>query len=306
MNVATLQAIALAMAFGSGAACADVLVGSNGDRVSGHVIEQSADKIVFQSDLLGRLEVPADKARIESDAPVVPAPTSAVVARPVDKTAGPWSFDIGAKLNLDRGSLKTPEDKLDTNLVLVRRTADGELHANVTYQYKSTAAELRDDDWLGSIGYDHFISERRFLAGRATGTRELTSEGYDSTATVSVAGGWRLWEAPDHFLRIGPAIGYLALTRGDQRFDGPALGLYARAMTPLLGRARLTGELQLLDSLSDGRYASLELRIRQPLGERLYLAMGWNYVWSDFAIESGITSEWRWDIGWRFGPTEPK
>ena len=58
----------------------------------------------------------------------------------------------------------------------------------------------------------------------------------------------------------------------------------------------------MLDSLGDGRYANLELRLRQPLGERLFLALVWGYAWSDFDIEPGVRSEWRWDLGWRFGP----
>jgi hypothetical protein len=259
------------------------------------------------SDLLGRVEVSAKDARVERDAPAASTPSVASAAPAAESAANrpsPWTVDVGVKVSVDRGSLKTADDKLDSNLVLVHRTAAGELHGNLGYQYRRTENELRDDDWLLSLGYDRFASEQRFIAGRIMATRELTSESYDATQAVSVASGWRLWEKPNHFLRIGPALGYLAITRGEERFDGPALGVYARAMTPLFGRTRLTGEMQLLDSLSDGRYASLELRLRQPLSERLYVALAWHYVWSDFTIESGITSEWRWDIGWRFGATE--
>jgi len=301
MNAATLPAIGLAAALGCGGTCADTLVGANGDRLSGHVLEQRDGKIIFLSDLFGRLEVSADKARVEPDGLVAAPPASAVAAVPVEASS-PWSIDVGVKLNVDRGSLKTAEDKLDTTLVLSRRNVNGELHGSFKYQYKRTEDELRDDDWVVSLGYDRFLSEHRFNAARIMATRELTSDGYDLARTVSLATGWRLWETPEHYLRVGPALGYLFLTRSQQQYDGPALGVYARAKTPFLGRAVLTGELQLLDSFADGRYASLELRVRHPLGERLYVAMGWNYVWSDFAIESGFTSEWRWDIGWRFGP----
>jgi hypothetical protein len=63
-----------------------------------------------------------------------------------------------------------------------------------------------------------------------------------------------------------------------------------------------SSELQLLDSFGDGRYANLEFRLRHPLSEHLYLALTWNYVWSDVDIESGITSEWRWVLGWQSKP----
>lgn len=62
--------------------------------------------------------------------------------------------------------------------------------------------------------------------------------------------------------------------------------------------------MQLLDSMGDGRYATLQMRARRPLGDRLFIAMAWEYEWSDFSIESGITSEWRWEVGWRLGPAE--
>lgn len=305
MNGAALAATGLALALAAGAARADTLVGANGDRLSGHVLEPHDGRIVFESDLFGRLEVPADKARVETDAPVASTPASTAAAKPVEKSS-PWSIDVGAKLNVDRGSLKTSEDKLDTSLVLVRRTDDFELHGIVKYQYKRTEGQLRDDDWLASLAQDRFLSERRFNAWRIMAASELTSEGYDKTLAISAATGWRLWETPEHFLRIGPALGYIDITRGGQNFNGPAVGLYARAMSPLFGDAQLTGELHVLDALGNGRYANVELRVRHPLGERLFIAVGWNYLWSDFDIESGIKSEWRWDIGWRFGPSEGK
>jgi hypothetical protein len=212
------------------------------------------------------------------------------------------SLDTGVKLNLDRGSLKTSEDRLDVRLDLTRKALRGELHGSINYKYKRTEEELRDDDWLASLSYDRFVSDRRFNAGRLMLSNEYTADGYDATQTISMATGWRLWESHDHYLRVGPAIGYLAISRGDQQFDGAALGIYARALAPLLWRSSLTGELQALDTLGNGRHVDLELRIRHPLTERIFISMGWDYVWSDFDIESGITSVWRWDMGWRFGP----
>jgi hypothetical protein len=304
MSSASPAVLALALALGAGVARADVLVGANGDRLSGRLLEQGDGRIVFLSDLLGRVEVPSASARVEPDAVRASpprAPAADAAARP-----GPWSIDLGATLGMDRGNLKSTEDKLDTSLVLVRHHADGELNGVFKYQYKRTDGELRNDDWTANLGYDRFLSARRFGAAGVTSTRELTNEGYDLTRTLSLATGWRLWETPRHYLRVGPALGYLSLTRAEERFDGPALGLYARARTPLFGNAVLTGELQFLDSLSAGRYANLELRVRHPLGERLYVAAGWTYAWSDFDIESGFRSEWRWDIGWQFGPADPK
>lgn len=295
----------------AGAAQADTLVLANGDRLTGTLVSADAHRIVFRSDLLGQVEVAAGQARVEPTPPAIasasPAPTAADgAAAPADPAKPVWQGDLGAKLAVDRGSLKTRENDLDAALTLVRRTDVGELHAKLAYDYKRSDDLLKDDDWAASVSYDKFLGARNFTAGRFLATTDLTTEGYDRTVSLSAAYGWRLWERDDRYLRVGPAAGYLAITRGDERFDGPALGFYLRAKGPVWGRTTFTSELQMLDSLGDGRYANLELRLRQPLGERLYLGVLWNYVWSDFDIESGIRSEWRWEIGWRFGQTEPK
>jgi hypothetical protein len=306
-----MAAFALALSLGGANAHADTLVGQNGDTLKGQLVEEKDGRIIFLSDFLGRLEVSSDKAHIvrDPDAATLQLPANSATAPSPTAASGnsaPWSVDVGVKLNFDRGSLKSNEDRLDASAVLSHRTPRGDLHGNFDYKYKNTNGALGDNDWTASFGYERLVSARRFNAVRLYAANELTSAGYDSTRAASAATGWRLWEAPEHFLRIGPALGYVAVTRGGQRFSGPALGVYARGMTPLVGRARLTGELQFFDTLGDGRYATLELRVRHPLGERLYVALGWNYVWSNFNIENGMKSEWRWDIGWRFGPPEPK
>lgn len=280
---------------------ADTLIAANGDRLTGSLVSRDDKRIVFQSDLFGRIELDSDKARVETTTPAGATTAGATAAKP---SSPGWHADLGVKLALDRGSLKTTENDLDVSLDYVRKAEHGELHADLDYDYKRTAGELKDDDWSGSLSYDKFLDRQRFAAGRFLATTDLTSEGYDRTLALSAAYGWRLWERDDHYLRLGPAVGYLSITRGAERFNGPALGLYARAKGPVRHRASFGGELQFLDSLGQGRYANLEFRLRQPLGERLYLALVWKYAWSDFDIESGVKSEWRWDLGWRFGPGE--
>jgi hypothetical protein len=303
-----LHAFAVALSLGSGSLHADTLVGRNGDRISGRLVEQANGKIVFLSDAFGRLEVASDQAHVEFDgvdAAALPAVAQPTPPASVDapEAAPRWSMDLGAKINLDRGSLKTSEDRLDARLTAVRRTERGEWHGNLAYKYKKTEGELRDNDWQASLAYDRFVSARRFNATRLMLDNELADGGYDATIAATVATGWRLWEAPNHYLRIGPAVGYLAITRGEERFNGAALGLYARAMTPLYWKATLTGELQYLDSLGEGRYGGAAVRISRPLSEHLVLSLGWNYAWTDLDLESGVTSVWRWDIAWRFGPS---
>ena len=289
----------------SGAAAADVLVTRSGDRLAGKLVERREGVLVFDSDLLGRVEVPASLASIEpdpkdpQDAPAAaPAPSQPAAAAPPPR----WSSDVGLRLSLDRGSLKTPENELRVSVKSTLPTTQGVIKTGIDYRRTLTDDVLKDDDWDIEVGYERFLGETHFVAGRLLGTRELTSEGYDQTKAGLLAAGWRLWEADRQYLRIGPAVGFLDITRSQGELESPGLGLYATAEGQAWAKVRFSGELVMLDSLGDGRYANLELRLRQPLGERLYLALVWEYAWNDFDIEPGVRSEWRWDLGWRFGP----
>lgn len=270
------------------AAAATTLIGANGERLQGTIVERGDGYIVFDSESFGRMRIRADQVRIEERADAAP------VAAP-----SPWSTDISFKFGVDRGSLKTPEDDLDATFRFLRRSSHGELHGSIDYNYKRTDGVLKDDDITASLSYDRLLANRRFIAGRVLGASELTTEGYDRTGTLSLAYGWRFGEREDRYLRMGPALGYLRMDRGDRHFGGAAFGLYLRAKGPLFKRITYASELQVLDSFDNGRYANLDFRLQQPLGEHLYLALAWNYVWSDVDIESGITSEWRWVLGWR-------
>ncbi len=273
-----------------GMARADVLVGADGSRLQGTLVATKSGRYVFDSTLLGRVEVATERANV------------VVSTQTTSRSPGPsrsWSADVSAKLGVERGSLRTPDDDLDAALRVERRTERGEWLAVLDYGYRRTDEVRKENDVVASVAYDHLRGPRSIAAGRLYGTRELRSDGdYDSTRTASFALGWRGWEGPDRFVRVGPAIGYVAITRGAQDFDGSAVGLYARARGPVGGRVSVTAELQLLDTLGDGRYGDLALQLRHPLSDELYVALTWDYTWSQFDIESGISSEWHWVLGW--------
>lgn len=300
---------ALLLACAAGTARADVLVGPNGERLPGHVIEDKDGVLIFQSDFLGRITVQSDRARVERDAPpAAPEKAIAQTSQPaVSRPAAPrWSSDLEAKIGQDRGSLKTPESKVNAGWKLSRKSDVGEMNASVSYKYKNTDGELKDNDWLASVGYDRFLSADHFAAGRLLGVSELVSDGYNETATLALAWGWRFWEEPGKYLRIGPAIGYLTLKRSGQTFDGPAIGGYAHINYPLWGFAKFEGEFEGLNASAGSRYAISEIRLKRSLTERLYLALDWIYTMSRTPVETGVSSEWRWVIGWSFDPHPEK
>jgi hypothetical protein len=278
-------------------AAAEVLIGANGERLVGRVIKQKNGIIHFDSETLGRIKVPADKVRLESAALDAGVSAETAAEPPVQ-----WHAEVSGKVSLDRGSLQTPEDRLDMSFKLDRLTEKHAFYSTVSYNYKRKNDQLDDDDWLLSISDDKFISDDRILSARLLATQELTSTGTDDTLTLSAAYGWRLWETPEQYLRIGPALGYLSLTRDTGEFKGPAAGLYARALWPVFAKSTFSAELQALESFDDGSYVNLEMRLRRPLSEHFFIGVGWNYSWSDVELESGVTSKWRWDFGWNLDP----
>lgn len=281
------------------AARADTLVGENGDRLQGRLVASEDGHYVFDSDAFGRLRIPVHRAVLEA-APVAASPDRQPTPDPAPAPA-PWSIELGLDLGADRGSLETRENEFDASLRVVRTGRRGELHGNLAYGYTRTEDRLKDDDVSATVTYDHWLSERHFASWRLVGASELTSEGYDLTRTAGVAWGWRLFERPDRYLRIGPAAGYLWIERGPESFQGSALGLYARGKGPVAGRITYDGELQWLDSFDDGGYANLLFRLQHPLARNLKLGLVWRYVWNDVDVESGVSSEWRWELTWRPG-----
>lgn len=295
-----LALLALMACAQSALAAEEVLVAANGDRVTGRVVERADGWLVFDSEAFGRIRVRESEAQVLSAGePVANSPDPAPAEPAVQKAANPWSFELGLKLGADRGSLETPENEVDATVRFVRTSEIGELHGNVAYGYTRSEDRLKDDDMSASLSYDRWMSDEHFISGRVIGSSDLVDDGYDVTRTISAAWGWRLMEGDARYLRIGPALGYLWIERGQESFNGTALGLYARAKGPLAGRITYSGELQYLDSLDDGRYANLDFRLQHPLTDSLQVGLTWRYLWSDVAIDSGISSEWRWEITWR-------
>ena len=291
----TIAAALLMLLSLQAAADADILLGANGERLVGRVIEEKDGSILFDSDSLGRIRVPAGKMQLQRATPV------AEVASPAEPPVR-WNAEISGKIAVDRGSLQTPEDRLDLSFKLNRKTDRHAFYSTLAYNYKRKNGLMDDDDWLLSLSDDKFISDERFLSARLLATQELTSTGTDDTLTLSAAYGWRLWETPERYLRIGPALGYLSLSRDTGEFKGPAAGLYTRALWPVFAKSTLSAELQALESFNDGSYVNLDLRLRRPLSEHFFVGVGWNYAWSDVELESGVTSKWRWDFGWNLNP----
>jgi len=84
-----MTGLAMALACGPGVGRADVLLGVNGERFVGQVIEEQADIVVFQSELGGRLTVPRNRIREIQHTPPAAAPSRPPLALAAPATNAP-------------------------------------------------------------------------------------------------------------------------------------------------------------------------------------------------------------------------
>lgn len=76
----TLLALALAFWSAPWMGRSDVLLGTSGERFVGKVVEETADAVVFDSELAGRLTIPRSRIlKLEPTAPAAPSPPSGIV-----------------------------------------------------------------------------------------------------------------------------------------------------------------------------------------------------------------------------------
>jgi len=179
----------------------DVLVYKDGDRVQGHVVEQNAEMIVFQSERFGILRVPVGSAVIiKSAKPAAPAVASAVNSAPRASPAGNlqaaadraeaekvsvWEWFSPAVLTAKLANYFGPwhgkvafstevvSDISDRNTValetqLQRKWKTDEVQLKARYDYSKTN-ELTTTDMIKADGlWRHDFSKGRFALYRPT------------------------------------------------------------------------------------------------------------------------------------------
>lgn len=230
----------LAFVLLSCATFADTLQFNNGDTLSGTLVSNEGGTIVFKSDIIGEIAVPADQATVVG-ASISEAAEDVVSAAAADggETVDPSLGDSGEEENnaFDKGVMKAksyvdyivPEgwsgkvnlgvSYVDTNTSSQAWTAKiaakkdaGKNHYgvgafyNFTSQTDSAGIEEKTlDKWGGYFSYSRDISERWFLQSDTDYLRDLVKNiNHQATETLSL--GYKVVNEEDFTFNILPGI----------------------------------------------------------------------------------------------------
>lgn len=251
---------------------------ANGDVLRGKLLASSAQVVVLEHAVLGRLTLARGALAAPGAPPPPPAPTTGapVVPAPAAAPPSPWSGSIDLGLNGSGGN--TDEDKLRLSLKVRHDDAEGIWDGGVLY---------RRDESNGAVS-----SDQRFLEGRYSwklpesdwgpfvqGSHEVDRfKDFDSRTGLGGGAAYTHRDDETALLISRYGLGFVQTSGGSDDGTTPEgiLGLdYERQVDEL---TRFVSLLELLPDLSDGG----EYRARADL------ALEWNL---------DATSEWMLRLG---------
>ena len=235
----------------------DVLVGPNGERIPGTLVSERDGWIEFDSILLGRLRVEADRVRIErkSTGSVEPrvataaarpggpndlnregveakpnaAPTAAapllsrglapapILAR-IGWVPDGWTQSVGLSARVLGGSRE--DDKVEATVEYKAQRGDGDNASSFDLRYSREREEgvVSENDWRVSLRHEYEFGDRRFSVGSFTHRGDLDGDERKLSRSLAGGSGWRLAETDRVNLRLAP--GYAFVRVRDARGSG--------------------------------------------------------------------------------------
>ncbi|MCF3650840.1 DUF481 domain-containing protein [Synoicihabitans lomoniglobus] len=222
---------------------AEELIFHNGDRLSGEVVSQTDEIIVFDAPMVGRIEVSTADVKLGSSIPVpelaaiapvvvesdaqeaataeqaAPAvPPQAPDASPKAKVAAkitPWSGSVELGFRQEQGR----KDSINIDL---RATAERTYGVN-TFKANTRILRGEQDNVVNKSRYDGSFRWRREL-GERTFAQSLSSYYRDDLKNITdnweqnIGAGYRLFKSDDHAVNIGG--GLTAQYRNEESLDG--------------------------------------------------------------------------------------
>lgn len=212
---------------------ADTLVLENGDRLHGTLVSQDAEEIVFESPVLGRLVVPAERGFIESgpaegvvmeaddvDTPeLVEADTD--VFEPEPSLQNFWNFalpdgwraELAVGLSKEDATVSSSEVNLDSR-VDWERTERNRFKWEGYYDYRTRNRQKSTDQWGASQDVRQDFNERWFVRSKTSNDTDLIKEiKWDVQQTIGI--GYKLFNLESVRLNIVPGIGVRHLEQPD-------------------------------------------------------------------------------------------
>lgn len=313
------------------ASARDVLIGPDGERLTGTLVSEQDGWIEFDSTLLGRVRIESDRVRIEraaaqaQAAAVAAGPTGAAtdpamsapevepqgtppiagaVAAPILARIGwvpdGWTQSVGLSARILGGSRE--DDKVETTLEYKAQRGDGDNASSFDVRYSREREEgiVSENDWRVGLRHEYEFGDRRFSVGSFTHRGDLEDGERKLSRSFAAGTGWRLVETERVNLRLAPGYAFVRVrdARGPGSGSGPAA--YVRVAWRPIGKLEVSGTGMIAASnQSLGRnFVDANARIDWPLTERLGVAVRWDYTRNEFDFDTGDASNLHFLLTW--------
>jgi hypothetical protein len=258
----------------------DILVGPNGERIPGTLVSEQDGWIEFDSILLGRLRVEADRVRIErkSTASVEPridadaarpggpndlnregveakpnaAPTAAapllsrglapapILAR-IGWVPDGWTQSVGLSARVLGGSRE--DDKVEATVEYKAQRGDGDNASSFDLRYSREREEgvVSENDWRVSLRHEYEFGDRRFSVGSFTHRGDLDGDERKLSRSLAGGSGWRLVETDRVNLRLAPGYAFVRVRDARGSGSGDGPAAFVRVAWRPFGTFELSG-----------------------------------------------------------------
>jgi putative salt-induced outer membrane protein YdiY len=268
--VRTLSVVAITAVFAASLGHAAKLTLDNGDQISGELVGQQDQMLIFQSPLLGRVKVPLDKVvELRSDDGVWLALMPPVA--PVIDLSVKYSGHATLGGTFNRGNSK--DEMLNLDAELVARTPDKRYAVNMLVNEAKAWGITTSSRRLLTAQHDIFLSPKNYVFVNARARSDVLAD-LDLRTTLGTGYGRQILETEMAKLSTEVGISYVSEKYNiapDRSY--PALSLALNFDQKLFDKALVFFNKT---HLTAGRHESASTLVTNKLGFRLPIANGLN------------------------------
>ncbi len=274
--------------------CADELVLSNGDILQGSAGERSDDRLIWQSDNFGALEIPLEKIISINGMSIV----DPIAENTID--AG-FSDSYSGNLSLTGAYASGNEEREDWDLESTVEWRDGDFRHNTGMNFESHSLNnsAANEEYSLNYNLDWFFQEQWFLkTGIAWGAND--NRAIDQFYSVGSALGRQFWETEAGALSAETGLVWVSEEFQDQSSDNRLTWSWAANY-----RQMLTDKLELFHShylrvsLSDidDSEISADLGLKAPLVSNVFTELKFEWIYDNQPVAGKDPSDSQFTVG---------
>ena len=327
---------ALASTFAAANAGADEVRLTNGDRITGKLVELVDGKLSIETDYAGTVKI--DWNEVESfstDGPVYLKIDDNVIRATVSEaesgTATLESGDLLTTGSIELSRLKTmsyepkPAVKVSGNINIGASSTSGntntdQFHGDVEVVARSeknrviligeankgkTDGEETESNWLAYLGYDHFLTEKWYAYASASAENDKFKD-INLRTTLGAGAGYQFFETERTNLAMELGLSYVNTDYIDIADSDYPAARWAMSFRQKLFESKI--EFFNVDSLhvavddSDNLFLRTRTGFRFPLVERMHSTIQYNYDYDDNPAPGRVKADkaWLFTLGYKW------